>query len=218
MKNIKLCFLLLIIGSLTFPSCNLDEDPLPTQEEVSYNIRDGFRDWISTFDRVDEVITYKNSLDSTAQVVVERTFDLADQTYISCRYDNQSAQCESESINLAFPTNTHPDNFQIYVSIWLFGPEQLRIMANRVGIDPSLALFEDDPEEIITEIETNFTASYDANYTYNNVNSPAVIVETITLENAVAGAIIPPKRLVLVKGFGLVEWDDYNGNTWTLEN
>ena len=218
MKKIQSLFLLLIIGVLTFSSCNLDEDPVQNQEEILYNIKDDFRDWISSFDMLEEMISYKNSEDSIVQVVVERTFDLTAESYIPCRYEDQSAQCESESINLAFPPEIHPDNFQVFVSIFLFGPEQLRIIANRVGIDPALALFEDDPEEIITEIENNFTASYDADYTYNSVNSPAVIVETITLDNAVAGAIIPPKRMVLVKGFGLVEWDDYNGNTWILEN
>ena len=218
MKNIQLYLLLFLLGGLTFSSCNLEEDPIPNQEEILYNIKDNFRDWISSFDRVNEMITYKNSEDSIVQVVVERTFDLTERSYINCRYNDQVAQCESESINLAFPANTHPDNFQVYVSIFIFGPEQLRIMANRVGIDPSLALFEDDPEEITSEIEDNFEASYDANFTYNSVNSPAVILETISLENVVIGAIIPPSRMVLVKGFGLVEWDDYNGNTWILQN
>ena len=218
MSKFQIFIILFLIGGLTFSGCDLNEDPLPIEEEVAFDIKDEFRDWISSFDRLNEEINYKNSEDSVVQVIVERTFDLSERIYIDCNYDNQQARCESESINLAFPTNIHPDNFQVFVSIFLFGPEQLRIMANRVGINASLALFEDDPEEITTELEDNFEASYVPNFTFNGVNSPAVIVETITLDNVVAGAIIPPARMVLVKGFGLVEWDDYNGNTWILQN
>lgn len=218
MRNIQLLLLLFILGASVFSGCSLEEDPVPQIEETLFNIKDEFKGWLLPFDTVDRNISYKNSLDSVAFVVIERTFDFSERTYADCRVDGRLSQCEFESVNLAFPEDTHPDNFQPYVSIFLFGPNELRIMANRVGLDASLARFDEDPNEIFSELEDNFSASYDSSYVHNGIPRQAVIVETITLSDVVSGAIIPPLRMVLVKGIGMVEWEDYNGNTWILQD
>jgi len=90
----------------------------------------------------------------------------------------------------------------------------------RVGIDASFArliINDENIEEAVSELPDNYRATYQPNFDYNGTESPAIISETMTLNNFSPGAIIAPKRLVLVKGFGVVEWDDFNGNTWVLE-
>ncbi len=221
MRNLKIFFVICLISSLFSTGCSLETEPTPNMDEIVYDILDGFEDWILPFNEVDQEIIYQNRIDAnaTATVVVERTFDLEERSYVDCRVDSQQAQCESESINLAFPGNTNTMGFQVYVSIFLFGPNELRVMANRVGINASIARFEDDdPEEITSELQDNYSASYEENYAFNGMEIPAVIIETISLDGAVAGAIIAPLRMVLVKGIGVVEWDDYNGQTWVLQN
>jgi len=219
MRNFKIFFVIFLISSLFSTGCTLEEEPIPDIEENLFNLVAGFEDWILPFDSLNQEIIYKNSLDSTVVVVVERTFDLDERTYIDCRVDNEQAQCQSASINLAFPENTNSMDFQVFVSIFLFGPNELRIMANRVGIDASVAIFtDDDLEEIESELPDNFSAIYEEDFAYNGMEIPAVIIETNSLEGAVSGAIIPPLRMVLLKGVGVVEWEDYNGNTWVLQN
>jgi len=44
----------------------------------------------------------------------------------------------------------------------------------------------------------------------------AIFITTISIDNLATGGTIPPKRMIYVKGSGIVEYDDYNGNTWIL--
>jgi len=218
MRNFQIIFVFCVIACLIIPSCSLETTPNPDMEEVFYNIQDGFEDWILPFSEVNQEIEYKNSADSSAIVVVERTYDLDEIIYTDCRVDSKQVQCEVESINLAFPENTNSTVFQVYVSIFLFGPNELRVMANRVGVDASVAMFTDDPEDIMTEIPDNYMAAYEEDYTFNGMEMPAIVIETISTDGAVAGSIVPPARMVLVKGIGLVEWEDYDGRNWVLQN
>ena len=217
MKNIQSFFLLSLLIGIMFSGCDLDtEEEIPP--ETFFRVTEGLVDWILPFDSVGQEIVYTNSDGSTAVVIVERTFDFDDPIFIGCRVDDLLANCELGSINLAFPPEIHPGNFQPFVSIFLIAPTEVRVMANRVGIDDAIARFVDDPTEIESELEDNFAASFDPAFVFDGETREAIIVETISLTGIVPGSFIPPLRMVIVKGVGIVEWEDFNGATWTLEN
>ena len=217
MKNIQSFFLLSLLIGIMFSGCDLDtEEEIPP--ETFFRVTEDLVDWLLPFDSVGQEIVYTNSDGSTAVVIVERTFDFDDPIFTGCRVDNFLANCELESINLAFPPEIHPGNFQPFVSIFLIGPTEVRVMANRVGIDDAIARFVDDPTEIESELEDNFAASFDPAFVFNGEAREAIIVETISLTGIVPGSFIAPLRMVIVKGVGIVEWEDFNDNTWTLEN
>lgn len=217
MRNIRIfLFFFLIIGSI-FSGCSLDEDPIPTMDLTVFGVGENLQDWIIPFDSVGQVIPYKNSEDSVAMITVERTYNRNVQDLTGCRVDDRQAQCELQSINLAFPEDIHPDNFQTFISIFVIAPNEVRIIANRVGINASVAILDGDTNVIDTDFPDNYEVSFQPSFFYNGLNSPAIIMETISFENIPEGVIIPPKRMVFLKGIGIIEWEDYNGNTWMLE-
>ena len=216
MRNIQFLFFILLVSLAT--SCSLDEDPLPDMEQVVFNLNEDFQDWLVPFDSVGQMIQYRNSEDSLSVIEVERTYNRGTEDYADCRVEDRQVQCEFKLINVAFPEDAHPDNYQLFISIFIIAPNDLRVMANRTGLNAAIARIIGDPVEVESEIPGNYNAIYQSNYLYNGINRAAIISENITLENVPEGAIIGPKRMILVKGIGIVEWEDYNGNLWTLEN
>jgi hypothetical protein len=217
MRNIQILLILSLLVGLLSWGCSLDtEEEIPP--ETFFRVTEGLIDWILPFDSVGQEMVYTNSDGSTSVVIVERTFDFDDPIFTGCRVDDLLANCELESINLAFPPEIHPGNFQPFVSIFLIAPTEVRVMANRVGIDDAIARFVDDPTEIESEIEDNFAASFDPAFVFDGEAREAIIVETISLDGIVPGSFIAPLRMVIVKGVGIVKWEDFNGATWTLEN
>ncbi len=218
MKNISFLFILLFSASGLFTGCNLDEEELPTIERNLFSIPADLQEWLLPFDSVGLSLAYVNDADSIVPVIVERTFTPAEQNYGECSVNGVLGECEFNSINIAFPEGIHPDNFQAFISIFSIAPNEVQVMANRIGFSAAVARLNEDTGEIISEISDNYSASYIPDFDHNGVEQPAIIIETITLENAPAGAIIAPDRMILVKGVGVVEWDDFNGNTWRLQN
>ncbi len=218
MRNFQILSLFFFLLVFVFTSCSLDEDPIPDVEQVVFNLNEDFENWLISFDSVGQMITYRNSEDSVAVIEVERTYNRGTENYTDCRVEDRQVQCEFKSINIAFPEDAHPEEYQVFISIFLIAPDDLRVMANRTGLNAAIARIGGDPVEVVSEIPDNYNAIYQSNYLYNGVNRPAVISENITLENVPPGAIIGPKRMIIVKGIGVVEWEDYNGNLWILED
>lgn len=218
MKNISFLFILLFSASGLFTGCNLDEEELPTIERNLFSIPDDLQEWLLPFDSVGLSLAYVNDADSIVPVIVERTFTPAEQNFSECRINDIRGECEFNSVNIAFPEGIHPDNFQAFISIFSIAPNEVQVMANRIGFSAAIAKLNRDTAEIITEIPDNYTASFNPEFDYNGVERPAITIETITLENVPDGAIIAPDRMILVRGVGVVEWDDFNGNTWRLQN
>ncbi len=218
MRNISCFLIVLFFGICLLPSCDLEEDPIPEIDKTLYNLPVDLEEWLLPFDSVGKSIIYSNGADSLVSVIVERTYNRTEQDFVECRVENRLAECEFKSVNIAFPEGVHPGNFQAYVSIFSIATNDLRVMANRVGFSASVARVNVDSMTIITELPDNYTAVLQPDFDYNGTESPAILTETITLDNAPAGAIIVPNRMILVKGIGIVEWDDFNGNTWMLEN
>lgn len=211
-------FLFIFIGLVLFTSCSLDEDQIPDVELNIFSITEDFQEWIVPFDSVGQTIQYRNNANSVAVIEVERTYNRGTQELADCRVDERQAECELQSINIAFPEDIHPDNFQSFISIFLVAPTEIQVIANRVGITAAVALFDGNTNMIDTDFPDNYAISYQPGFLYNGQNRPAIITETFSFENIPEGVIIPPKKMILVMGVGIVEWQDYNGNTWTLEN
>jgi len=218
MKNITIFNSLFILFVVLFVSCSNDDEMISMPQNEG-DISEESLEWLSAFPVADnQTILYRNSDDETTTLLVSDAYNPNSSTYVDCQINGQDGQCQYENVALDFPEGTAQGSNSVVVSLTIIGEDDIRIMPSRGGITVAAARFEGSSEQIYSEQAENFTVSYQSNYLYNNEAKPAITVLTNSTENLATGGILPPKRLILVKGIGIVEWDDYSDNTWFLED
>jgi len=218
--NSLLGFLLLFILTLNLSCSNDDDsngDPIVPEEQNVFLLNDELTDWINFYNVADQPIRYKNGDDSFANVIVRTPFDENSELFIDCVREERSMQCQIENVTLEFSERTHPTSNSIALTAFIMSQDELRLMPiNGGGIGLSAARLTENTGDIRTESEDNFEVNYQTDYVYNNEVRKAIFITTTSIDNLPTGGTIPPQRLIYVKGIGIVEYDDYNGNTWIL--
>lgn len=214
LKNIGL--LLLILFSIN--SCS-DDDSNGQTQDLNNRINEATLEWISTFDEQGKKITYINDANESVELELDFVSDLNEVFYTDCQVNGVTKECELEVVVIKFPEESQFENRSMFISIALFAEDEIRIMPdNSGGIVISAARYNENTGAIRTENSDNFSVVFDPEFEYENELRKAILIETLSIENLANGGSIPPKRLILVKGIGIVEWDDYVGNTWRLNN
>jgi len=185
-------------------SCNKEDKDYP-------RIDNDLKEWLAPFNEVDQEFTYKNSSDNVATIRVKHRF-FADTEILNClRYDG-SYECDFEYATLEFTSDT-----AMYLTAWLLAEDKLTLNYSSQGtLSPEKVRHEEYEEVFEVPQPDNFNVVYSPNYDYQDVTNNAMIVKTTTLDN-LFGAL-PPDSFIFVKGMGIVEWTDYSGETWKLNN
>lgn len=200
-----------LLASCLFLACS-DDDMTTTNSNV--DIDQALKEWISQWDSENTTYTYTNGTDS----LVSLTLTNVSQFYADCQIGGMTVQCEYESRIIEFPEGSSPENGVMAVTVLLIAESDIRIMPTRGGIVVSAARLDAATGEVRTEKPDNFEVSYNANFPYNGGTTEAISFVTNSTEDLANGGVIPPKSMTLAKGAGIVEWEDYFGNTWVLDN
>ena len=215
MKNLNLLFILILV-SLNY---RCTDNQIDTSEEQFYfDINESTFEWIEPFKEKGQLISYSSQTNELTELELCYVSDLETENHFDCQRNNMTVQCEYQTIAITFSEIFEFENQPICISIGLFGENRVIVMPNCCGgsIVKASAILNDSSDEISTSDTEKYHVEFIANYDYNGNERNAMIIENKSIEDLRIGGIIPPKRLILVKGIGITEWEDHTGNIWKL--
>lgn len=185
----------------------------PSKDVISESISVGedVQDWMSYFlqyDRLDS-ITYNNG----GVAKLTELLNSSDSFPSDCQVNNVTRQCQYGTLTLEFVSPFEDSLY--YVTLYLFPVNRLTVNYSITSVlGPEI--FRLDLDEGLLEVPQDaFSVVNTVNYNYNGEVIDAIVVNTLSTETLFAS--LPPKKFVLSKEYGVIEWEDYSNNLFILE-
>jgi len=172
-----------------FSSC--DDETGDMQPQTTFLINESIREWTSPYEAVDH-----------------------ESSFIDCQRNGNTVQCEYESIALEFASES---DTLMHLTAVLFGEDRMTLNYDKQGgLTPEIIRYQEEGFEFENPQSDNFEVTFEESYTYNGTTNNAFIVNTTSLEGLFSTT--PPNSFIFVKGIGIIEWTDYRGETWVLND
>jgi len=203
-------FFILSLG--LFSSC--DDETGDMQPQTTFLINESIREWTSPYEAVDQEFSYSNSDNEEAIITVIVKLDATESSFIDCQRNGNTVQCEYESIALEFASES---DTLMHLTAVLFGEDRMTLNYDKQGgLTPEIIRYQEEGFEFENPQSDNFEVTFEESYTYNGTTNNAFIVNTTSLEGLFSTT--PPNSFIFVKGIGIIEWTDYRGETWVLND
>lgn len=131
-----------------------------------------------------------------------------------CRVDGIIRQCQFEVLTLEFTSSSSEVNY--YLTFYLFPQNRLIVNYSEISaLEPEILRWDLSNDLLEIPQPNAFSVTNVNDYFYEGAIHEAIIVETISTEPLFAS--LPPKRFILLKDYGIVEWEDYDGAIFEVE-
>ena len=168
-------------------------------------------EWISGFSELQEgdslqftnggVITVKN-------IVNSNSLRLAD-----CVIEDVVHQCQYEILTLQFGSPF--DSIPNYLTIYLFPKKKLVMNYSSISaLEPEILRLDMTSNNLEIPQSDAYAVSHSLSFEYGENTVEALISQTLGTQTLFAS--LPPRNFILLKDYGIVEWSDYEGNTFEL--
>jgi len=203
-------FLFFIFSIIILDSCK-------NEENFYLQVSPEALEWVASYQEEGQEMIYVNSANDTTILTVTHKTSTIHQ-YVDCNRDGEPKQCSSQSVIISFPDEFDSPTAYLTVGIGMLARSDVRIMPLNTGGSRVLSAGRIDVEtnEVWTESDTHFIASYSDSYSYEDNTYEAIMITTITNENLPTGGFVVPKEMVYAKNGGILTWQDYDGVTWNL--
>jgi hypothetical protein len=123
-------------------------------------------------------------------------------------------QCQF--LTAAFDFISPDDSTDYNISIAITAPSKLWLMpASSGGLSTPICTFENMDKVFEEGFPTSFNVRFDNDFNYRGIEYEAIILDQINRLDFWWGITLP-KKIVLVKNIGIVEWEDFSGNIFLL--
>ena len=184
------------------------------EEEGNISINSSFLDWINPYATDGEIIQFQSSggTSSEVEILVTSVDNLA--FFADCQIDGTTRQCQFVSAALKFTPRDSTDQYHLAFAIT--APNKLWIMPSAQGGLSTPLLSWEEESGILEEAFPNlFTVDKVDDYSFENNLHEAFII-TQGERNDFWWGVTVPKKVVILKKRGVVEWEDFQGNTYNL--
>ena len=168
--------------------------------------------WINGYSSLGqgESVTFTNSGIVTINNIIRSSPDrVAD-----CRVDGIIRQCQFEVLTLEFTTSAGEESY--YITFYLFPQNRLVVNYSEISaLEPEILRWDLSNDVLEIPQPNAFSVTNVNDYFHEGARHEAILVETINTETLFAS--LPPKRFVLLKDYGVIEWEDYDGTTFEVE-
>jgi hypothetical protein len=169
--------------------------------------------WISSFQSDLQTISYESQASFSGEIIVQSTSENESPYFSDCSIDMVTMQCEYRSAIFSFHS---PQDSIMHISLILVGNDKILLMpTNQGGVTDPIVSYSASDDLLRQSYRSFFTVSLIPDYLHNGRTKEALEVVHLT-RRTYFDNVLPPKRFVIVKGSGFVEWEDYNGNTYSI--
>lgn len=169
-------------------------------------------EWINYFENFQEgdSIQFTNEGLLLIKNIVESTPSrLAD-----CTVNGRTEQCQYEILTLEF--HSPHDSIPYYLTFYLFPKKKVVINYSDISaLSPEILRLDIDTDTVEIPQPESFNVIYLRDYQHQSEQREALLSNTITTQNLFAS--LPPNSFILVKNGGVVEWTDYRGNVFEIQ-
>lgn len=197
---------LLLVFCLSLTSCD-DDDGLAPGTAVD----NGLRVWLESYSeryRGQELNYGPNN-----RTVINNKTEFLSRGF-DCTGEGLIADCQYESVALELKSLPEDEIYSLTIMI-MSGNNLLVNVGHHGSFANEVFRINFDTQELF-EYAGFYSINYQESFRYDNESLRAFEVLTMTEEPPIL-AFNPPKRFILVEGHGVVEWEDYSGNVFHLQ-
>ena len=136
-------------------------------------------------------------------------------TFSDCQIDQQTRQCEMLSTLLEF--SSPASDSLMHLTLYLHGRNIFYVIPDNQGaFTPYLFRYDDGKKTWDNAYTEDFVIAFSENLSYDGDTYTAVEA-TFKGQRTYSGTrALPPKRFIIAKDRGVLEWEDFAGNVYRL--